>query len=101
MLRTVFRLLVLGGGIFAVLRLVRPRGPAMRDRFMEMCDRMMDEMPESFPPKRMMADLEAIRLNTERILEALQVQPDQQAAPPEGGPPADSDAPAESQETAT
>ncbi len=47
-------------------------GPAMRERCSEMCDRMLAGMPESFPPNRMMADLEILKERTARILEVLE-----------------------------
>ena len=37
-----------------------------------MCDRMLANMPESFPPNRMMADLDSLKVKTERILEVLE-----------------------------
>jgi hypothetical protein len=63
---------VLAGGMLVALRMLSERaGPAMRERCSEMCDRMLAGMPESFPPNRMMADLEALNEKTDRILEAL------------------------------
>ena len=47
-------------------------GPAMRERCSEMCDRMLAGMPESFPPNRMLADLEILKERTARILEVLE-----------------------------
>ncbi len=47
-------------------------GPALRGRCSEMCDRMLAAMPESFPPDRMMADLEILKERTARILAALE-----------------------------
>ncbi len=47
-------------------------GPAMREHCSEMCDRMLAKMPESFPPNRMMADLDALKEKTGRILELLE-----------------------------
>ncbi len=44
----------------------------MRERCSEMCERMLANMPESFPPNRMMANLEAIAGPTARILEVLE-----------------------------
>jgi hypothetical protein len=39
-----------------------------------MCDRMLDQMPESFPPNRMMSDLESLKEQTTRILDVLEHQ---------------------------
>jgi hypothetical protein len=37
-----------------------------------MCERMLAQMPESFPPNRMMADLETLKEQTARILDVLE-----------------------------
>jgi hypothetical protein len=39
-----------------------------------MCERMLDQMPESFPPNRMMADLDDLKEQTARILDVLEGQ---------------------------
>jgi hypothetical protein len=36
---------------------------------------MLEKMPESFPPNRMMADLDHLRGQTDRILDALKDSP--------------------------
>jgi hypothetical protein len=41
-----------------------------------MCERMLANMPESFPPNRVIADLEALMGQTARILDALQERED-------------------------
>ena len=59
--------------MFLAMRKIAERaGPAMRERCSEMCDRMLANMPESFPPNRMMAGLEALKEQTARILEVLE-----------------------------
>ncbi len=64
---------VVAAGMLLVLRKMAERaGPVMRERCSEMCDRMLANMPESFPPNRMMADLEALKEQTARILEVLE-----------------------------
>ncbi len=64
---------VLAVGMFLAMRKIAQRGgPAMGERCSEMCDRMLANMPESFPPNRMMADLEALKEQTARILEVLE-----------------------------
>ncbi len=64
---------VLAAGMFLAIRKMAERGgPAMGERCSEMCDRMLANMPESFPPNRMMADLEALKEQTARILEKLE-----------------------------
>ena len=60
-------------GMFLVIRkMAEGAGPAMRERCSEMCDRMLAKMPESFPPNRMMADLDDLKEKTARILELLE-----------------------------
>jgi len=59
-------------GILLVIRKMAENGPAMRERCSEMCDRMLAKMPESFPPNRMMADLDSLKERTDRILEMLE-----------------------------
>jgi hypothetical protein len=60
------------GLLLAMRKIAQTAGPAMRERCSEMCERMLASMPESFPPNRMMADLEATRVQTARILKVLE-----------------------------
>ena len=60
------------GMFLAIRRMAERGGPAMAERRSEMCDRMLANMPESFPPNRMMADLETLKEQTARILEKLE-----------------------------
>ena len=63
----------LAAGMFLAMRKITGgAGPALRERCSEMCDRMLAGMPESFPPNRMMADLEILKERTARILEVLE-----------------------------
>ena len=64
---------VLAAGMFLAMRKLAERaGPAMQERCAGMCERMLANMPESFPPNRMMADLEVLKEQTARILELLE-----------------------------
>ncbi len=68
-------LTVLVAGMFLAMRkLAKKAGPGMRERCSEMCDRMLANMPDSFPPNRMMSDLESIKEQTARILNMLEAQ---------------------------
>ncbi len=59
-----------------VIRLIAPRvAPTLQARGSDMCDRMLDRMPDSFPPKRVMTDLQSIKDQTARILDELQQRP--------------------------
>jgi hypothetical protein len=74
---------VLAAGMFLAMRKIAQRGgPAMGERCSEMCDRMLANMPESFPPNRMMADLETLKKQTARILEELE-EPEEVDGPQE------------------
>ncbi len=59
-----------GVGVLIVRALV----PKLRlhERAMAGCERMFQQMPEDFPPKRMMGGIEEIRANTARTLELLE-----------------------------
>lgn len=48
------------------------RGVSTVQRVAEGCERMMANMPASFPPNRMMTDLETIKETTARVLEVLE-----------------------------
>ncbi|MFQ5516495.1 MAG: hypothetical protein ACE5E8_02880 [Acidimicrobiia bacterium] len=63
---------LLVGIVVTMRKMVAKAAPAMRARCSEMCDRMLADMPDSFPPNRMLADLAAIREQTARMLEVLQ-----------------------------
>ncbi len=64
---------VLAAGMFLAMRKIAGGpGPTMREWCSEMCHRMLASMPESFPPNRMMADLEVLKDRTARILEVLE-----------------------------
>ena len=69
----IFSLLAVGM-MLAMRKMVEAGGPAVRARCSEMCDRMLDQMPESFPPNRMMSDLESLKEQTSRILDMLEHQ---------------------------
>ncbi len=58
--------------VLAMRKVAGIADPAMRERCSEMCEQMLSNMPESFPPNRMMADLEALKDQTARILEVLE-----------------------------
>jgi hypothetical protein len=60
--------------ILAVRRMAQLDGPAVRSKCSDMCDRMLDQMPDSFPPNRMMADLDDLKEQTARILDILERQ---------------------------
>lgn len=71
---------VLAAAISLIMRKLAGKvAPAMRARCSEACERMLANMPESFPPNRMMADLEALKEQTARILNLVERPTDDQA----------------------
>jgi hypothetical protein len=59
---------VIGGVVLAA----RALAPKLHARMLAACKGMFEQMPEDFPPKRMMGGIEEIRANTTRILELLE-----------------------------
>jgi len=56
----------------------------LHERGMAGCERMFQQMPEDFPPKRMMRGIEEIRANTARTLELLEERQREGEAEPSG-----------------
>ncbi len=78
--------LVVGSGMVVVFRMLAQSGmgrPALAERMSAKCERMLAGMPASFPPNRMMADLETVKARTARILELLEEDPSQMHRPKE------------------
>jgi hypothetical protein len=57
-----------GVGVLVMRALI----PKLHVRLMAGCERMFEQMPETFPPKRMMRDIEDIRASSARTLELLE-----------------------------
>ena len=53
----------------------------LHERLMARCERMFQQMPDDFPPKRIMRGVEEIRANTKRTLEILQERETGEAEP--------------------
>jgi hypothetical protein len=53
----------------------------LHERLMARCERMFQEMPDDFPPKRIMRGIEEVRANTERTLQLLEER-EREAEPP-------------------
>ena len=70
-MRKAIVLLAMIGGLAL---LARRFGPQMRARCMAACEHMLDGMPDAFPPKRMMGDLEVLRTQSERMIALLEEQ---------------------------
>ena len=59
---------LIGAGVLVA----RTLAPKLHKRFMAGCERMFEQMPDDFPPKRMMRALDEIRANTTRTVELLE-----------------------------
>lgn len=73
-MRRLIMWVILGAGVAAVARRLRRNrraSPTLAERMAAKCEQMLAQMPESFPPKRMMADLETVTARTALILEKL------------------------------
>jgi hypothetical protein len=57
-------------GVYAVRRF----GPSLGGFAMKHCEQMFEQMPDDFPPKRMMRGIEEIREQNTRILQQLEKQ---------------------------
>jgi hypothetical protein len=77
MKRNMRRMLILGGLLGLAFVMARVFSADARERLMARCESMFDQMPDTFPPKRMMRALEETRANTARILELLEPRDDE------------------------
>ena len=62
--------------------IVRSRLPALHERLVAQCEAMFEQMPDSFPPKRMLHGIDDIRGTTARILELLEPREDHAGTSP-------------------
>jgi hypothetical protein len=77
-MKAVLALTIVGG----LVLLARRFAPLIRERCTTACEHMLDEMPDAFPPKRMMISLDEIAAQNERVIELLEQQPgDPERAP--------------------
>jgi hypothetical protein len=61
-------LVVIGAGLLVA----RALAPKLHARLVAGCERMFEQMPDSFPPKRMMRGIEEIRATSARTLALLE-----------------------------
>lgn len=71
MKRRLFTLLAMAGAAMVLRTIFESDGRSLSERCSEMCEKKLDRMPDSFPPKKMFSNLAAIREQTEQILELL------------------------------
>jgi hypothetical protein len=82
MRRLVIGAAVVGGVVVAA----RALGPKMHSEMLAKCQGMFEQMPEDFPPKRIMGGIEEIRANQTRILELLKERTQADEAKPQEEP---------------
>ena len=76
------RRLVIGATLTGVAVLgARVLAPKLHTRMMAACERMFEQMPADFPPKRVMRGIEEIQATTARTLELLEAGPHAGKAP--------------------
>ncbi len=75
------RILIVGALAGVGFLIVRAIAPKLRDRLMARCEAMFEQMPDDFPPKRMMRGIEEVRVNTARIAELLEARNDETDEP--------------------
>jgi hypothetical protein len=75
------RIVIVGAVAGVGFLIVRAIAPKVRDRLVARCEGMFEEMPDDFPPKRMMRTIEEIRVKTARILELLEARKDEADEP--------------------
>ena len=64
---------VAGAALVGTAALVlRALAPKLHARMLAACEHMFEEMPDTFPPKRMLRGIEEIRANSARIIELLE-----------------------------
>jgi len=66
--RIATRLALAGAGVLAL----RALAPKLHMRMLAACERVFDEAPDNFPPKRMLRGIEETRANSVRTLELLE-----------------------------
>lgn len=64
-------ILALAGVAVGLRKVLGDHTESLTERCCDMCEKKMERMPESFPPKKMFGNLAAIREQTEEILQLL------------------------------
>lgn len=70
-MRRITRAAALAGAGILLARAIVPR-LKLHDRLMAGCEGMFQQMPDDFPPKRIMHGIDEVRANTERTLQILE-----------------------------
>lgn len=83
------RRIAIGAALTGAGLVARALAPKLHARLLARCERMFEQMPDDFPPKRMMRGIEEIRTNTARTLELLEERKQAGRAEPLAAPAAD------------
>lgn len=75
------RIVIVGGVAGVGFLMVRVIAPKLRGRVMARCEGVFEQMPDEFPPKRMMRGIDEISNKTARILELLEARKDEAVEP--------------------
>jgi hypothetical protein len=75
------RIVIVGAVVGVGLLIVRAVAPKLRDRLMARCEGMFEQMPDDFPPKKMMRAIDEIGYKAARILELLETRKDEAVGP--------------------
>ena len=78
------KVIVAAGVVVLALAALRRFGPALGKGAITKCEQMFDRMPQDFPPKRMMRDIEQIREQNSQILRDLDEERTALAGAPRG-----------------
>ena len=76
------RIVIVGAVAGVGFLIVRVIAPKLRGRVMARCEGMFEQMPDEFPPKKMMRGIDEIGNKTARILELLEARKDGADEPP-------------------
>jgi hypothetical protein len=77
------RRIAIGAAVIGIGVLVaRALAPKLHARLMAACESMFEQMPDHFPPKRMMRGIEEIRADTARTLALLEERKQERDAEP-------------------
>lgn len=75
------RIAIIGALAGVGILILRGRMPKLHERVMAHCEGMFERMPDTFPPKRMMRDIEETRARTTRIEQLLELRADEAVEP--------------------
>jgi hypothetical protein len=66
------RILIVGAFATIAFLILRPRVSKLRERLEARCEAMFEQMPNTFPPKKMMRGIDEIQVTTGRILQLVE-----------------------------